>query len=155
MKKTAPLKVRASDFLNYLAKITGVPASHAKDGMVHTYMEILDSTEISIPCLFQDLHIIQTKIPVISDSFLPTRSKNLLVDMMVELEPDRIAIVVDSFITGPESVFLVTLTRKSVATLAKWMDFMKTPRILLSEVDNDESGSDPMYIVLAPLKSFI
>lgn len=155
MKKTAPLKIRASDFLGYLAKITGIPVSHAADGMVRTYMEVLDNTEITIPCLFQDLYIIQTKLPVISDVFLPAKKKNLLLDIMSEIEQDRIAIVADSFITGPESLFLVTMTSKSVATLAKWMDFMKTPRIMLSEVDKDETDGNPTYLVLAPLKSFI
>lgn len=152
-KSTLP-KVHTSTLMSALAKLTGVKPDVGMTDM-DSYLEHLDVyADTSMPCGFGELRVLAEKLPVISDAFIPNRKGGYLVDMLSEVERDTVHLVVDSFIAGTEGIYIVVLTGRLESTLAKWVDFSKKTRLLVSEVEQDTAGNR-QYLIVSPLISFI
>ena len=152
MKKPATLlKVRDVSFIAALAKITGVSTT----GMTEIY-PVLDSIDELVPgntpCLLGVTQLLEARVSVVSDVFTPDKKNNLLLDFMCEADLDTPHLVMDAYLNGPESIFMVIRTHHRNSTVAKWLDFMKTTRLIVGEVEAEDE--QPTYLIAAPLKSF-
>lgn len=153
-KQQIQTKVKYYDFINALSKLTGVsPKGLAADDILG-YKERLDQymMDTSLPCSFEDMATVSLRVPVVNNSFFPGK-ENLLLEFLHETDYERVHLVQDAYLNGPESLFLAVLTARPVHVLATWMDLMKSPRLLLSNIENQPDNSD--CIITAPLKSFL
>lgn len=153
-KQTAAPKVRLNDVIKMISKLTGVNAQGLDADDILSYQARLDQyvEDSSLPCSFEDMVVINLRLPVVNNTFFPEK-KNLLLEFLNETDDERVHLVQDCYLSGPESLFLAVLTARPVHVLATWMDLMKSPRLLLSEVDNQKETPD--CIITAPLKSFL
>lgn len=153
MSNSNILKVRALDHIRLLSKLTGVGVGSIRD--LNDFKIIIDDhTDFSLPCSFESMITLDVKVPIVNNILFPPSKRNVLLDFLYEADLESVYLIQDAYLTGPESLFLVTSTCRPVSILSRWMDLLKTSNLIVGEVDTTEE-SDPVCIVAAPLKSFL
>lgn len=136
---------------NSLGKLFKLPKAEL-EGSLGNVMDAIDGTPNHLPCLMEDLTILDERFRVIPGVLEP-RPTMSMIKQMLEYSRGRIFLVTDGVIGGSDGLFLATIVDKEEVSemTARLVKGMSNPGLIMG---NLRLRGEACVVIAAPLKAF-